>query len=172
MDLRPQVPGSDWLIWLESATSRSPRGCWLWEGSSTSTGYGTVRIVTDQSRPWMVHRAAWAAYSGRPIPDGYEVDHLCNTRNCCYPGHLEPVSHEENMRRAVQRRAALRPPPPQRPPSGSIRHRQTRKGVSFNVRYRDYSSGAVVETSRSFDSRKDAEAFLSSLPSRHPYGVR
>jgi len=35
-----------------------------------------------------------------PIPEGLDLDHLCRNRSCVNPGHLEPVTHRENMRRA------------------------------------------------------------------------
>lgn len=38
------------------------------------------------------------------IPDGLEVDHLCNNPKCILPSHLEAVTHAENMRRGVERR--------------------------------------------------------------------
>lgn len=167
-----QVPAVDWLLWLRDNTGWSPDGCWLWQGSRTSSGYGTVRITTDECRVWMVHRAAWSAYTGVSIPAGQEVDHLCVRTLCCNPRHLEVVSREENIRRAVERRAARRPPPPAPTPSGSIRQRPTKRGVSFAVRYRDYSSGTEVETSRTFGSRQDAESFLASLPGRKPYAYK
>jgi hypothetical protein len=74
-------------------------GCWLWQGSRTAAGYGTVKRVGLSTTT--VHRAGWEALRG-PIPDGYEVDHLkdrCRNRNCWNPDHLEPVPAAENKRR-------------------------------------------------------------------------
>ena len=34
------------------------------------------------------------------VPDGLELDHLCRTRNCVRPDHLEPVTHRENIVRS------------------------------------------------------------------------
>jgi hypothetical protein len=34
-----------------------------------------------------------------PIPDGFEVDHLCRVTPCVNPAHLEPVTHRENVHR-------------------------------------------------------------------------
>lgn len=36
-----------------------------------------------------------------PIPPGMEVDHVCRTRNCVNPLHLEVVTVAENRRRRV-----------------------------------------------------------------------
>jgi hypothetical protein len=44
------------------------------------------------------HRAAYRLFVG-PIPDGYEVDHLCQNRGCVNPDHLEAVPLKENRRR-------------------------------------------------------------------------
>jgi hypothetical protein len=37
-----------------------------------------------------------------PIPEGLEIDHLCRNRACVNPGHLEPVTRLENIRRGKQ----------------------------------------------------------------------
>lgn len=54
----------------------------------------------------LAHVAAYELLVG-PVPDGLELDHLCRNRGCvkavadeCGPGHLEPVTHLENMRRS------------------------------------------------------------------------
>jgi hypothetical protein len=39
-----------------------------------------------------------------PVPEGLELDHLCENPPCCNPAHLEPVTHAENNRRAAQAR--------------------------------------------------------------------
>lgn len=38
----------------------------------------------------MFHRTIWRYYNG-DIPDGHEVHHKCNNRNCCNILHLELV---------------------------------------------------------------------------------
>ncbi len=69
--------------------------CWQWPGSLISTGYAQVRVDGHLE---YVHRIAYEAAVG-PIPDGYEIDHLCHNRWCFNPSHLEVVTHAENMRR-------------------------------------------------------------------------
>lgn len=46
------------------------------------------------------HRVAYQLQVG-DIPDGMEIDHLCRTRHCVNPLHMEAVTHLENCRRAV-----------------------------------------------------------------------
>jgi hypothetical protein len=45
-----------------------------------------------------VHRWMYEYFNG-PIPDGLEIDHLCKTKRCVNPDHLEPVTHAVNMAR-------------------------------------------------------------------------
>lgn len=47
-----------------------------------------------------VHRVVYTELVG-PIPEGYDVDHLCRNTLCCNPLHLEAVSRQENIRRGV-----------------------------------------------------------------------
>lgn len=46
----------------------------------------------------VVHRVTYQLLVG-PIPEGLELDHLCEVKACCNPEHLEPVTHAENLRR-------------------------------------------------------------------------
>lgn len=45
------------------------------------------------------HRAAYISAKG-PIPDGYEVDHLCGNTLCCNPKHLEATPPKVNNLRS------------------------------------------------------------------------
>ena len=72
-------------------------GCWEWQGSLSSSGYGQVK---RGGKHFMCHRIAWEDIKG-PIPAGYEVDHLCRNRRCVNPQHLECVSHKENCLRGI-----------------------------------------------------------------------
>lgn len=68
-------------------------GCWLWTGAVDWVGYGEVWWKGKRHR---AHRAVFDAYRGA-MPS--ELDHLCKTKRCVNPDHLEPVSRAENMRR-------------------------------------------------------------------------
>jgi hypothetical protein len=71
--------------------------CWLWLGSKNEKGYGHIRA--DMNGPVMqVHRVAYETWVGE-IPEGLEIDHLCGTRNCVNPSHLEVVDRRTNVNR-------------------------------------------------------------------------
>jgi hypothetical protein len=74
--------------------------CWLSTIGMQRNGYSSVGVGTTQKL--MSHRVAYEHFHG-PIPDGYEVDHLCGVRNCIRPDHIEAVTHAENIHRAVER---------------------------------------------------------------------
>jgi hypothetical protein len=72
--------------------------CWLWAGYIGTRGYGMFKLASIG--PTTAHRCAYEFGVG-PIPDGYEIDHLCRVPACVNPAHLEAVTHLENMRRGV-----------------------------------------------------------------------
>lgn len=70
--------------------------CWLWTARSCN-GYGSFGIGRV---PRLAHRVAYTELVG-PIPKGMTLDHLCRVRACVNPAHLEVVTAEENVRRAM-----------------------------------------------------------------------
>lgn len=73
--------------------------CWLWTGPK-DRGYGVMHAPNRTT----VSAQAYS-YTKRvgPIPEGWEVDHLCLVRACVNPAHLEAVPKAENGRRAHRR---------------------------------------------------------------------
>ena len=88
-------------------------GCWRWTGVRTHDGYGTLF-------EGYAHRVSYELFVG-PIPEGLEVDHLCNNRCCVNPEHLEPVTREENIRRQVERRTHCKSGHPYTPENTYVR---------------------------------------------------
>lgn len=71
--------------------------CWLWRGAiKKKSGYGSFGAA---KRVWPAHRWGYLNLVG-PIPDGYEIDHLCFVVNCVNPAHLEAVTPLVNKQRA------------------------------------------------------------------------
>lgn len=67
--------------------------CWIWTGSKTN-GYGRF----SDGGHIFAHRWSWQRLVGE-IPDEGTIDHLCRTRACVNPDHLEVVSLLENLSR-------------------------------------------------------------------------
>lgn len=78
--------------------------CWLWTGTSIKYGYGSFYMahnrVLDRGIHMLAHRFSYTLENG-PIDKGSELDHLCRVPACVNPAHLEAVTHQENMRRAM-----------------------------------------------------------------------
>ena len=69
--------------------------CWVWRGPLNAYGYGNFHI---EGKTHQSHRLSYESLRG-PIPDGFEIDHLCRNRRCINPDHLEPVTpYVNNMR--------------------------------------------------------------------------
>lgn len=79
--------------------------CWLWTGAIEENGYGVFNMGADAGgRSRLAHVWGYEHFVG-PVPVGLELDHVkangCTNRNCVnYESHLEPVTHQENMRRS------------------------------------------------------------------------
>lgn len=82
-------------------TSGGADACWPWTSRIDRYGYGKFKW---QRRDRIAHRVAYELLVGRTIPDDLTIDHLCRTRSCCNPLHMELVTSREN----VQRGAAFR----------------------------------------------------------------
>lgn len=92
---RPQIPITD-RMWKYIVVDEND--CWLWNGNLYSNGYGQTKVA---GYPMGAHRAVYQALVGE-IPQGLELDHLCSTKNCVNPTHLEPVTGDENKRRYAE----------------------------------------------------------------------
>jgi hypothetical protein len=89
------------LFWSKVDQSGGPDACWPWLGKINRGGYGEYRQRGSRASlrySWRAHRVAFELVIG-PIPSGLVIDHLCRMRACVNPGHMEPVTHLENLRR-------------------------------------------------------------------------
>lgn len=71
-------------------------GCWLWEGYVDKRGYGQFKYNNKQ---YLAHRFSWEYHTGKPIPEGMTIDHVCKVKSCVNPDHLEVVTIQENLAR-------------------------------------------------------------------------
>lgn len=69
-------------------------GCWEWQGSTTSAGYGSV---AHGGRDYQTHRVAYELHFNTKIPDNLYVLHECDNRRCVRPDHLRVGTHIDNM---------------------------------------------------------------------------
>lgn len=90
---RPPSTTTEARFWAK--VDRSGR-CWLWTAATHPDGYGKFRA--DGRVLVYAHRWSYESLVG-PIPEGLTLDHLCRTRNCVNPEHLEPVTNRVNILR-------------------------------------------------------------------------
>jgi hypothetical protein len=81
---------------LQKSIPEPNSGCWLWELATYESGYGALAVGARQGH---AHRFAYEAVFG-PVPSGLVLDHLCRTRCCCNPHHLEAVTQSINLLRS------------------------------------------------------------------------
>lgn len=97
---------------------RPDSGCWEWTAAKCR-GYGRFKPEAN-GKTVSAHGYAYQLLVG-PVPDGCVLDHVCHNadpecvggpecrhRGCVNPAHLDPVTQEENTRRAAQARARCR----------------------------------------------------------------
>ena len=92
----PIVPRPNKLPYLvESLNKASPESCMEWPFYRMKGGYGRLWLG---GKLYLVHVTAFEEWYG-PVPDGLEIDHLCQNPPCYNPFHLEAVTRSENVLR-------------------------------------------------------------------------
>lgn len=109
---------------MANATETGTPGDECWEGGERGCRYGyqrvNFRVAGVGHRKLTAHIATWIAAQlpGASLVElwwayvefrasGLELDHTCVNPRCRRPGHLEPVTHSENMQRSFDRRRVL-----------------------------------------------------------------
>jgi hypothetical protein len=78
-------------------TEANKQGCWLWTMPLNEGGYARASF-NDSS--YYVHRISYEIFIGE-IKEGFVLDHLCKTKNCVNPCHLEEVTDKINNARST-----------------------------------------------------------------------
>jgi hypothetical protein len=126
-----------WVLDIET-------GCWLWIGAKDNNNYGMIgsggRLKWGGGSGVLIraHRVAYELYR-EPIPEGFQIDHLCRVPACVNPWHLEPVTQKENIKKG---NVSL---------SNSLRHKSKKyckRGHKYTkantyVQIRKYKSGII-----------------------------
>lgn len=72
-------------------------GCWEWQKSCNSAGYGQIM---DKGKYWVASRYAYACV--HPLNDRDVVMHKCHNRKCCNPEHLKAGTVKESRNNAKE----------------------------------------------------------------------
>lgn len=80
--------------------------CWLWTAFCYPNGYGKRIWENGES---YAHRVSWIINRGE-IPDGLQVLHKCDVRNCVNPKHLFLGTQKDNMRDMINKGRMVIPP--------------------------------------------------------------
>lgn len=78
-------------------------GCWLWLGTIDFGGYSQIKF---NGRSVSAHRVMYELVNGE-LPSEVHLDHLCRTRSCVNPEHLDEVSLVENVARGTSDAAVV-----------------------------------------------------------------
>lgn len=73
-------------------------GCWLWKVSINTQGYGNI---TRQYKKILAHRYSYEQSNGS-IPNGHEIDHICENKICVKPDHLVAVTRSDHAKHTAQ----------------------------------------------------------------------
>lgn len=69
----------------------TPTGCWEWQKSTNSAGYGQLKV---NKKYWTAHRYALSCTT--EVTETDVVRHKCHNRKCCNPDHLIVGTHKDN----------------------------------------------------------------------------
>lgn len=69
--------------------------CWVWTGCKHPFGYGKITTGIVRLHTIRAHVASWIVHFG-PIPQGLQVNHACDRRDCTRPEHLWIGTQSDN----------------------------------------------------------------------------
>lgn len=88
-------------FWEKVDTTAGDEACWYWLAGRSKAGYGVFRAA-DKSLVY-AHRWSLEHALGRPLTEGLEALHGCDTPPCVNPLHLREGTRQQNVDDAVGR---------------------------------------------------------------------
>lgn len=80
-------PTNTFTIRVKSEERGYTSPCLIWQGVLDEYGYGLVQV---DGRKRLAHRVNYEL-SGKTIPEGFDLHHKCEVRECVNPEHLQPL---------------------------------------------------------------------------------
>lgn len=108
-------------------------GCWEWNGSLDSHGYG--QLAVNRGRPWKAYRIAYEAWVKVPEPN-VDICHTCDNPRCINPAHLFEGSRQDNITDMVNKR---------RQANGERKTNHKLKDDQVDAIREEYSAGGVYQ---------------------------
>lgn len=79
-------------------------GCWLVSGWNDGKGYAKISV---KGKSKFTHRVMFEWFNRRKIRKGLQIDHICCSRGCCNPLHLQAVTNKTNSKLRDKRKRKL-----------------------------------------------------------------
>lgn len=95
---------SDYSRFLEKVHFEPMSGCWLWNGSYATSGYGAFAI---NGKNYRAHRVSYQHHQGDFSAD-LVVCHSCDNKACVNPDHLWLGTHLDNVMDRVRKNRSAR----------------------------------------------------------------
>lgn len=88
-------------FWSKVYIKQNTFDCWHWSVATDPNGYGVFNPGKPETLSVKAHRKSYELSKGN-IPDGVQVQHLCNNPTCCNPNHLTLGNQFENIQYAIK----------------------------------------------------------------------